>query len=201
MNSWQYYQARNLAVVPYMPSTPVYRDGMLPYLYTKTKEEGRLQATFHEDDYRMDSFISYFDRIKTMQVLCEVAGPEKNLDPKGYSWVDNPVGVDGARSAVCGFSFFDGSGKKDTARDLARLGLAYWFIDLKIDVVHGILLASNIPAKNFAQKLGFVETAVVPKWRYVGGELVDVRAMTLEAVDFLPSFQEWKSKNPVELPT
>lgn len=192
MNGWMYYQTKTLAVVPLMPGTPVYRDATLSHLYYKTKEEGKLESTFHEDDFNHDKFIAFFEKLKTLQVLCEVED-NKDLKPVGYSWVCNPVGVDGARAVICGFCFFNGASERDSARNLARLGLAYWFIDLKIDVVHGVLLESNTPAKNFAAKLGFTETAIVPKWRYVGGELVDVRVMTLEAESFLPGFEEWKT--------
>lgn len=196
MNGWLWYGTKNLQVCPLMPGTPVYKDGTLSHLYYKTKEEGKLGLTFHDDEMTHDSFVAYFEKRKTLQVLCEVE-ENKDLKPVGYSWVDSPVGVDGARAALCGFCFFNGSSERNSARDLARLGLAYFFTDLKIDVVHGILLASNTAAKNFAAKLGFLDSAIVPKWRYVGGELVDIRAMTLEANDFLPSFEEWRKENPV----
>ena len=33
-NCWDYYQTATLGVFPYMSGVPVYRDGMLPFLYT-----------------------------------------------------------------------------------------------------------------------------------------------------------------------
>ena len=190
MNGWQYYGLPHLQVVPYMPGTPVFRDGMLPYLYTCTKEEGKIKDVFCGDFLGMDSFVTFFDKRKTMQVLAEVE-ENKNLKPVGYSWVDSPRGVDGARAAFCGFCFFNNASKRSSARDLARLAVAYALIDLKIDVLHGVQVESNLAARNFSRRLGFREVATVPFYHSVDGQLVGARVMTLEKKDFLPKFEEW----------
>jgi hypothetical protein len=181
-----------------MPGTPIYKDGVVSSLYYRTKEEGKLEVIFDED-LNHDRFVTFFERIKTLQVLCRVR-ENKDLDPVGYAWVCNSIGRDGGRAAVSGFCFFGDAGKSHVARDLATLGIAYWIIALKIDVLHGVILDSNASAQNFASKLGFVLTAHVPKWRYVGGELVDVVNMTLEARNWLPTFEEWRKQNPVATP-
>ena len=193
MNGWSFYQTKTLAVVPYMPGTPVYRDGMLPFLYTKLKEEGKVSATFCGENKTMDSFVSYFDRIKTMQVLCRVGveGDPRRIVPVGFSWVDNPRGEDGQRVAMPGEAFFDGASRTYSARNLARLAIAYAFEDLQIDVLHGVQVVTNFAARNFSMKLGFKEVAIVPKYHFVDGELVGARVMMLEKKDFMPSFQRW----------
>lgn len=187
MNGWQYYQTSDLAVCPYMPGTPIYQDGMLPYLYTRTKYEGKIPYVFCGDELNMDGFVTFFEKRKTLQILVKVQNSE--IIPLGYCWVDNPVGVDGARSALCGFCFFKDA--KQYSRSLGHLGLAYWFIDLRIDTVHGILLESNIPAKNYAFKLGFTEWGVVPDRHYHNGKLEGARVMLLRKNDFIPRFEEW----------
>ena len=187
---WAFYQTKDLAMVPYMQGTPVYKDGMLPFLYTKTREEGKIETVFCGDDLNMDSFVDFFVKRKTMQVLCEIED-DKTLRPVGYSWLDNPVGVDVARGALCGFCFFNGASKRESARDLGRLGLGYWFLAMKIDVVHGILLESNIPARNYALRLGFKEVGIVPKRHFHNGALEGARVMMIERKDFEPSFDEW----------
>lgn len=214
VQGWRFYRTRDVGVFPYMPGVEVYRDGMLPYLYTKLKEENKVGLTFCGEEKTMDSFISYFDRIKTMQVLAEIGelvDPEKpdgerKLVPVGFSWVDSPVGVDGARCAMPGEAFFDNASKRSSARDLARLALAYTMNDMKINIYHGVQLASNIPARNFSLKMGFKEVAVVPKRLYHNGKLEDARIMMLTDEDFLPPFWEWiegkhlemKAQNAVE---
>lgn len=196
---WFWYGTKDLQVVPYMPGVPVYKDGVLSNLYYQTKEEGKLETVFHETDMNHDKFVTFFTTLKTMQVLCTVEA-NKDLKPAGYAWVSNPVGVDGARAAVCGFCFLGDAGKSSAARDLATLGIAYWLIAMKIDVLHGVILDSNTAAQNFASKLGFALTAHVPKWRYVDGELVDVVNVTLEAKNWIPIFEEWRKQNPVATP-
>lgn len=195
MNSddWRYYSTRDLQVVPYMPGTPVYLDGMLPYLYTRTKEEGKIERVFCGDILNMDGFVNYFYTRKTMQVLCMVEpGKEKNLKPVGYCWVDNPKGVDGARAAMCGFAFFN-EGRR-VAVALGRLGIAYWVTALKIDVLHGVLLESNFAAAHYAALLGFEDVGVDPEFHYAGGELVGARVMVLRGRHFIPQFQGWFAK-------
>lgn len=196
MNGWQFYGTKGLQLVPMMPNTPVYRDGALSALYYETRKEGKIETVFCGDDLNHDQFIAYFEKRKTLQVLCRVED-DKTLKPRGYCWVDSPKGIDGARSAMCGFAFFGDASEDSAARDLGRLGLAYWFEDLKIDVIHGILLESNIAARNYAKKLGFEECAIVPDYHFYQGELVGARVMICRATDFLPGFRLWREQNPV----
>jgi RimJ/RimL family protein N-acetyltransferase len=190
MNGWQYYGTPELQLVPYMEGTPVYRDGVLSTLYYSTRDEGKLAATFCGDVMGHDQFVSFFEKRKTMQCLCEVE-EDKTLKIVGYSWVDLPRGVDGARAVMCGFCFLNGASKRTSARDLGRLGLAYWFEDMRIDVVHGVMLESNIPGRNYAASLGFKDVAVVPKYHFHEGGLVSARVMMIEKNDFLSVFEEW----------
>ena len=190
MHGWSWYQTEKLAMVPYMPGTPVYNDNIYPYLYAKTRDEGKLPLVFQEDGFNLGKFVDFFERLKTMQVLCHVE-PNKDLKPVGYSWVGAPSGVDGARGVICGFCFFREA--KRTARDLGRLGIAYWFEDLRITILHGLILEHNTPAINYSKRLGFKEVAYAPKWKYVDGRLVGVRLVQLEADDFMPGFEKWFS--------
>ena len=171
------------------------KDGMLSHLYFKLKEEGTVAQTFCGERKNLDSFIAYFDRLKTLQVLCLVSD-SGILRPVGFSWVDNPRGVDGARTCMCGEAFFDGAGRTPAARGLARLALAYAFHDLRIDVLHGVQVVDNIAARNFSMRLGFKECAIVPDYHAIDGKLVDARVMILRKSEFWPGFVEWKERQP-----
>jgi hypothetical protein len=202
MKGWAYYQTSTLALVPYMPGTPVYRDGVLVELYRRTRDEGKIDTIFCGDDLNLDAFVAYFEKRKTMQVLCKVED-NKTLKPAGYCWADLPRGVDGAKAVMCGFCFFEEYIR--IAKDLGRLGVAYWFEDLVIDVIHGVLLESNDTGAHYARLLGFKDVAVVPKYHYFRGELVDARVMMLEKKDFMPAFNDWfetqkEEQIPVEIP-
>ena len=188
MNGWAYYQTKELAVVPYMPGTPAYNDGVLPDLYLRTKAEGNIERVFHEDGFGMDAFVAHFHKLKTLQLLCRVKD-DKTLVPMGYCWVDMPSGVDGSRSAIAAFCFFKEA--RRVCLDLGRLGIAYWVIDLCIDILHGVILDWNLPAVHYAERLGFRQVARVPNWRYVNGLMTGVRVMQMEKADFLPGFNEW----------
>lgn len=207
MQGWRFFRTLDVGVFPYMPGVEVYIDGMLPFLYKKLQEEGKVALTFCGENKTMDSFVSYFDRIKTLQVLCEIGAPidpekpdgEKKLTPVGFSWVDSPVGVDGARCAMPGEAFFDNASKRSSARDLARLALGYVMNDLRINVFHGVQLASNIAARNFSIKMGFKEVGIIPKRLYHEGKLQDARIMMLTDEDFLPPFWEWIKEKHLEM--
>jgi RimJ/RimL family protein N-acetyltransferase len=190
MNGWTYYQTADLALVPYMPGTPVWKDGVLSTLYYNTRDEDKLAVTFCGDVMNHDQFVAFFQKRQTLVCLCEVR-EDKTLNIVGYAWVDTPTGVDGARAVLCGFCFFKGASKRTSARDLGRLGLAYWFLDMLIDVVHGIMLESNVRGRNYAQHLGFHQVGIIPKRHYYEGELVGARVMMLEKTDFVPMFEEW----------
>lgn len=199
MHGWNYYGTESLQLCPYMEGTPVYKDGVLSTLYYNTRDEGKLDVTFCGDILNHDQFVAFFQKRKTMQCLCEV-NDDKTLNIVGYSWVDMPRGVDGARAVTCGFCFFKGSSRRESARDLGRLGLAYWFLDMQIDVVHGVMLESNLRGWNYARRLGFRQVAVVPKYHYADGELVSARVVMIEKTEFVPSFMEWhESQKSVEV--
>ena len=191
-NCWDYYQTKDLAVVPYMPGTPVYTDEMLPFLYQKTREEGKIELTFCGDILNLEKFVAFFVKRGTMQVLCEVED-DKTLKPVGYSWVDNPRGVDGARGALVGFCFFKNSSKQESARNLGRLALGYMMNALRIDVLHGILLEENTQARDYCIRLGGREVGVVPRYHYSAsaGQLVGARVMIIEKETYLPEFDKW----------
>jgi RimJ/RimL family protein N-acetyltransferase len=195
-NEWGYYQTKTLGVFPYMSGVPVYKDGMLPYLYTKTREEDKIELVFCGDDINQDSFVDFFVKRKTLQVLARIED-DKTIKPCGYCWLDSPVGVDGARAAICGFCFFDEAGKTGDARSLGMLGLAYWMLAMRVDVIHGIMLEGNIQARNFAANVGFKEVAVVPNRHYYKGSLVGARVMMIERNDFELVFEEWFSDKKV----
>lgn len=188
---WNWYGIPGLQMVPYMVGSPVYRDGMLPFLYEKIKAEGSLVDTFCGDQMNSDGFTAFFDRLKTLQVLCRVTTEDK-LVPVGFSWVMNAKGVDGARSCECGEAFFDGAAKTPDARALARLALGYAFEALRIDVLFGRQVSSNTAARNFSKRLGFKEIALIPKLHAINGALEDGRIMMLEKENFWPKFLEWK---------
>jgi hypothetical protein len=203
MKGWMWYRTEDVGIFPYMKGVNVFRDGMLPWLYNKLKEENKIELTFCGEMKSQDEFVSYFHRIKVLQVLCEL-GPrkpdgEQDQVPVGFSWIDVPVGVDGARCAMPGEAFFDNASKRSSARDLARLALGYAFHDLRINVFHGVQLASNIPARNFSLKMGFKEIGIVPKRLYHEGKLQDARVMILEDTDFLPPFWEWIAGKHLEM--
>ena len=194
MKGWGWYSTKTLQMVPLMPSTPVYVDGMLSHIYYELKRLGRIEQTMCGDHFNHDKWIHYFESLKTAQILCRVTPAEK-LVVLGMSWISNPRGVDGARAVQCGFAFIeDGSSGTSDARNLARLALAYGFIDLRVNCIHGVQVIDNIAARNFAMRLGFREVAQVPNYHAVDGRLVDARVMMLMDEDFLPGFYEWKEK-------
>lgn len=189
MFGWNWYGVKGLQVCPYMQGTPVFIDGMLSHIYFETKRLGRIEQTFCGDHFNLDRFVSYFDSLKTLQVLCTVTG--ETLKAVGYSWVASPKGVDGARSASPGFCFFE---DVRHARDLARLAVAYAFEDLRIDTLHGVQTVDNLAARNFSARLGFKEIAIVPDYHTVDGQFVAARVMMLRKSEFWPNFLSWKEK-------
>lgn len=182
---------------PYMPGSPVYLDATMPHIYASLKREDKIAAMFCGEHKNQDEFISYYQRIKTAQIACRVK-EDLHLDPVGITWLDLPRGVDGARACQCGMAFFGDSTRTEDAQNLAKLALAYAFEDLKIDVLHGVQLESNMAARNFSLALGFVEVATVPRWHCVeevwDNRLEAARVMMLEKIKFMPVFNEWFEK-------
>jgi hypothetical protein len=191
MNGWE-FMTKDCAVVPFSPGTVVWVDGMLSTIYYGLKRLNRLELTLCGDNPTHDEFVRAFDPSKkVLQILCEVrnqGAPTEDAVPVGAAWVEMPKGTDGERAAMCGFAFF-----KPTRRllDLGRMGIRYWMHGLKIDVVHGVMLEMNYPARRFATRLGFKQMAKVPRFHFHQEKLVDAVAVTLDKKDFDPSFEAW----------
>lgn len=191
MNGWE-FMTKHAAVVPFSKGTPVYVDGMLSTLYYKTKERGLLDLVLCGDNPNHDQFVRMFDESKKiLQILCEIKDQGTAAEqciPVGYSWVEASKGIDGHRAAMCGFAFIK---RSRYMRDLGMLGLAYWLKGMKIDVLHGVMLEQNQAAIRYAEELGFVRTAEVPKFHFFRGELVGAVEVMIEANDYLSKFEKW----------
>ncbi len=74
--------------------------------------------------------------------------------------------------ATFGFNFFKEYWGKEEIRDLVMLGLAYWFRELKVDVLHGITLEDNFLARNFSRRFGFLDVCVIQNFCIVKGSYV-----------------------------
>jgi hypothetical protein len=197
MDGWK-YMTKNAAVIPYSPGTLVHRDGMLSHLYYRSKELGRLEYIFCGDNPTHDQFIRMFDESKKIaQVLCDIKSqgtPQEIVRPIGYAWVEAPKGPDGQRAAMCGFAFIE---RSRYMLDAAMLGIGYWMEGLKIDVIHGVMLKENGAGQRFAERLGFIWQAEVPRFHSYRGKLVSATAMTLEKNNYYPIFEEWFEKQKV----
>jgi RimJ/RimL family protein N-acetyltransferase len=73
-------------------------------------------------------------------------------------------------------------------------------VDLRINVIYGIQVVSNYPARNFALRLGFREVGILPKYHYIDGRLEDARVLMLVDEDYLPGFYRWKEAQPKVTP-
>jgi hypothetical protein len=190
-------QTKTAAVLPFCKGSLVWKDGMLSTIYYSLKELDRLETTFCGDSPDHDEFIRDFDPSrKVAQILCEV-GEESKLHPVGIAWVELPKGVKGERAALCGFAFFKRSREM---YNLGRMGIYYWMAGLDINVVHGVMLHSNLQAIKYAIKMGFSVSFPIPRFHFYQGKLVSAVAVTLEDHDFLPTFEPWFDKNRVATP-
>lgn len=198
MSNWE-YMTKEAAVIPFSPGTVVWADGVLSTAYYRLKERGLLEKLFCGDIPNHDQFIRMFDPSKKVtQILCEVEDqgkPQESVKPVGIAWVELPKGEDGARAALCGFAF---TKRSRYMLDLGMLGVHYWTHGLKIDALHGVMLLSNQAAADYASRLGFKQTAIVPDFHFCAGSLVAARVMILQKNEFDPIFDKWmESKNDV----
>lgn len=190
------YQTEKTMLVPYSKSWKVFPDGLLGHLYLRTKQDERLEMIF-DTGMDFDGFVSYFaKKTVAMQVYAMKEGPD--LIPAGYCWVDDVVGRDGARRAVFGLCFFkEYRGRREVA-DLGWQSLKYWFTELKIDVLFGITMESNLQARNFARRYSFKEIGVMEKFMYRQGNLTSGRLVMLDRETFEPRYQRWLEERSVK---
>jgi hypothetical protein len=191
------YQTDKVALLPYERKNLVFPDDLLYKAYLKTKEQNLLEVAFPGiPDINFDKFMGCMLRNAT-QVYTVKNGDEPIT--AGLCFVYNVDGEPGARMAHFGFWFFREWQAKRETRDLVWLCLAYWFLELKIDILYGVTLASNHLAKNFSRNFGFINHGVMPEFLCRGDHRVDANVVSLRKSDFVPRFDVWHKKKLAEM--
>lgn len=182
------YQSERVALFPYWdkPGSP-YPEDFLAGLYLKCKKDGVLQLVFAGmEGIRLNHFIRHLS--EKPLVVGFIRSEEGRFDatkPVGFGWLWGVEGEGREKKASLGFSFFREYVGTQEIRDITRLALAWWFIELDIAILYGTTLAKNRPAIAFAREFGFRSVGDLPRFFYQDGKLVDGHMFVLSREEFL----------------
>src|SRR5208283_4903374 len=129
------YGTATTIMLPYKQDVSwLFPEAFLADLYFRLLEDGLLDIVF--PGMRMNhlnQFMAYFASGNHPIVIGFIRNAANEIvDVAGFGWVLESDGVDGARKASVGFTFFNEyHGKKDI-RSLAWFFLRWWMVELKI---------------------------------------------------------------------
>jgi hypothetical protein len=191
LESWA-YQTPNAVMVPYRAAaTSFYPEDFLVSLYYRLVEQDLLTVIFPGMAIsHLNKFINFMSTHAC--VICFTKDGNRITDTAGFGYIPETDGVDGARKASFGFGFFREHHATQEARTLSWFMLAFWLIELKIDVLFGTTLKSNGLARNFSLNFGFKNHVDIPKLFFREDELQDATVMLLEKEDFIPRYESWR---------
>lgn len=90
----------------------------------------------------------------------------------------------GQRTCMAGYAFFPNFWGKQETDALAILGITFLFMELGVEVIHGMRYRDNDLTAQFLKKFGFRDVGIHPRWMLKRGKLVDGVSSSLLKEDF-----------------
>src|SRR5882762_6240918 len=182
------YQNDQVVLLPYLKTPGVFPDDLWPRIHARLMDDGTVSTIF--PGMGMFSAQDLDRHMKRQPAVLYVIKPDTLV---GFGWITQSEGPDGARKAAFGFAFFRSTWGTALVRDLCFLSLAWWFEELKIEILYGSLLKTNRMATNFSRNFGFKDVGDLPMFFVVGGKLVDGHLICLKKSDFMPRYEFHRS--------
>lgn len=194
IDTWE-YQTPTTIMAPYRAEqTNFYPQDYLVSLHYRLVEQDLLDTIFPGMNItHLNQFINYLSSPAHPTLCCFVKDDEGIATTAGFGYITESDGRDGCRKAGFGFGFFREWWGTPAPRALSWLMLAFWIIELKIDVLFGTTLKQNSLARNFSTNFGFEHVADIPKLFFRRNTLEDATILMLNRETFLPKYQEWKN--------
>jgi RimJ/RimL family protein N-acetyltransferase len=180
MTTWEYQTERAL-IVPYVPSIPstTFPEDFLVQLYYMTKKDDLFRRAFPGGSkFSLNWFISYFGQRSLL------IGMIKPKEVAGYAWLYEIEGNDQFKKASVGVCFFKKYWGMVPQLELARLGIAWFFHEAKINIMFGTIASWNRASVRYARLLGFEMIGRAPSFFLQNDLSVDIDLMYLKREKF-----------------
>jgi hypothetical protein len=196
LETWK-YKSSTTVMVPYRQErTEFFPQDFLVSIYCRLLEEKLVDIIFPGMNFtHLNQFVNYMSSPGHPVLFCFLKTETGITTTAGFGYITESNGKDGARNAGFGFGFFRDHWGTQEARTLSYFMLAWWIIELKIDVLLGSTLKANGLARNFSKNFGFTFVGDIPKLFFRHDELEDASLVVLEKENFLPIYEEWRKLN------
>lgn len=171
VQKWKYATDR-VHLSPYEPAA--FDEDFLVLLYQQMKRDNLVELVCLPTN--LNDFVSYL-HARPIVVGC-VKSPDYPV--AGFGWLNEVEGVDGARKASFGFSFFRKHWGKPEIGEISDLALEWWFRECRIDILYGASLTFNRAARIFAARMGFTSVGILPGFFVINGEMLDAHLVYLK---------------------
>jgi hypothetical protein len=149
-----------IALVPYVRTDGAWSlaDDVILDLARRCRDEGLFDRVFHDGKIKEPAeFLAALQLPENLPVFIYVGA-----EPIGFAWLNGIAGF----HAFAHFCFIDPS----DALEAGRAVLQYWSSFQSIEVIIGLIAASNVAALGFAQRLGFESVGYIPRMLNVHGK-------------------------------
>lgn len=150
----------DVLVFPFVEGQKIFPDEFMVALWRRTRDEGILPWCFPgQGEISLEAFISMLR--KKWLVLASSASLNQFL---GYGWLFEVEGEPMYRKASLGFCFFKQFHGTQMIREAARKAVSWWFENVQLQVLYGMIRTDNLSAIRFSRLLGFQRIGVAPRF-------------------------------------
>lgn len=150
----------HITLTPYVRTDGIWSvsDDLVLEVARRCRDEGLFANVFHDGKIKdPPEFLAALQLPENLPVFIFCDGA-----PIGFAWLNGIAGF----HAFAHFCFVDAS----NAIEAARAVLDYWSSFESIEVIIGLIAASNVGALAFTQRLGFKAVGYIPRMLNVQGE-------------------------------
>ena len=191
MESTSQYIGERTILLPFSPSQEPFNTAespmqdLLSVLYQRTKDDGLLELLFIGD--RAPSKDKFIWMLYTKPVVVAFLKPTDGSTPQpiGFGWLLEVEERGGWRKANLAVVFFKKWWGTVELKEVSRLALRWWFVELGVNSLWGVTLTRNRMAQRFGVEMGMRHVATLPKFLLRDAGPEDAEMFYLEREEFL----------------
>lgn len=173
-------------VFPWNPELSGVGETWLMHAFRKLKEQGLYELVFHENPtMSLSQYVNFFSRPNVAVQFCLKTNEQgEALDVAGMTWLSEIEQLPTHRRATGSFLFFREYWDRKWTIGFASIMFAWWFEELKIDVLVGMTPAANRRAIAYCKRLGMKYQNQLPGYTSFGGKPCDACIAVMTKADY-----------------
>lgn len=168
------------AVLPYFLDRESFPEDLPQLIYRKLNQQDILPDLFHERILTQEEFVKL-----AQDSLFYVFMNLETSEYVGIAWLTD-VNIQGMPKKAAGnIAFFAEYQVPEVTEIFGKMVLDHWFNIVGLELVYGLTPKSNLPAQQYARRLGMKYQCSLPGFTSRRGEISDGMIFVLRGADFV----------------